>query len=119
MRVSTFRTPPFAEYVSGHSTFSAAAATVLRLFTGSDTYGDCETVPTGWSKVEPGLVPARPVTLCWRTLTEAAQEAGISRVYGGIHFRQGDLEDRRMGRLVGGQVWATARNYFDGTANPS
>ncbi len=115
-QVPTFRTPPFAEYVSGHSTFSAAAAAVLRHFTGSDAYGDCQTVPEGWSRTEPGLVPARPVTLCWRTFTEAAEEAGISRLYGGIHFRQGNLEGQRIGRLVGEQVWTTARKYFDGTA---
>ena len=117
-QVASFRTPPFAEYVSGHSTFSAASATVLRLFTGSDTYGDCATFPTGASKVEPGLVPAQPVTLCWKTFTEAAQEAGISRLYGGIHFRQGNLEGQRIGRLVGEQVWATASRYFNGTASP-
>ncbi|MGI9038552.1 MAG: vanadium-dependent haloperoxidase [Gemmatimonadota bacterium] len=115
-QVATFRTPPFAEYVSGHSTFSAAAATVLQQFTGSDEYGVCETFPPGWSRVEPGLVPAREVELCWDTFTAAAEEAGQSRLYGGIHFRQGNEAGLTLGRQVGRLVWAKALSYIDGSA---
>jgi hypothetical protein len=113
-QVPSFVTPPFAEYVSGHSTFSAAAAEVLRLFTGSDRFGHQATIPAGWSRVEPGAVPSTPVVLSWATFTEAADEAGISRRYGGIHFRQGDLEARAMGRKVGAAVWTKANVYFQG-----
>ena len=117
---ATFRpyiaTPPFAEYVSGHSTFSAAAAEVLRLATGSDAFGGQVTIPAGASPVEPGLVPARPVTLQWRTFSEAADQAGVSRRYGGIHFETGDLEARALGRTIGEAVWNRAASYFDGTA---
>ena len=49
----------------------------------------------------------------------AADEAGMSRRYGGIHFREGDLQSRAMGRLVGAQAWAKARSYFDGSAAPA
>ena len=70
-------TPPFAEYVSGHSTFSAAAATALREFTGRDKFGFSVTVPSGSSLVEPGTVPASNVVLSWTTFTAAADEAGI------------------------------------------
>ena len=111
-QVPTFRTPPFAEYVSGHSTFSTAAAEVLRRFTGSDAYGECETFPPGWSRVEPGVVPATEVTLCWPTFTAAAEEAGVSRLYGGIHFRQGNEAGLVLGRQVGQQVWDVAQEYF-------
>ncbi len=111
---ANFRTPPFAEFVSGHSTFSMAAATVIRLFVGSDAYGDCASFPPGSSKIEPGTVPAQALTLCWKTFTEAAEEAGISRLYGGIHFRQGNLAGQAMGRQVGEQVWRTAQSYFSG-----
>ena len=52
------------------------------------------------------------------TFSEAADEAGISRRYGGIHFVQGDLQGRSRGRLVGVQVWAKALTYFNGTAAP-
>jgi hypothetical protein len=114
-QVPTFVTPPFSEYVSGHSTFSAAAAEVLRRFTGSDDFGHSITLPAGWSKIEPGLTPARPVTLSWATFSDAADEAGMSRLYGGIHFRQGDLEGRALGRKVGAVVWQKAEAYFNGT----
>jgi hypothetical protein len=50
--------------------------------------------------------------LSWATFTEAADEAGMSRLYGGIHFRQGDLEGRRIGKLVGEQAWEKARGFF-------
>lgn len=113
-QVPTFRTPPFAEYVSGHSTFSTAAAEVLRRFLRSDAYGECETFPAGWSRVEPGEVPASDVELCWPTFTEAADEAGVSRLYGGIHFRQGNEAGLVLGRRVGQQVWDVAQGYFGG-----
>lgn len=110
---SDFRTPPFAEYTSGHSAFSMAGATVLRLFTGSDEYGDCETFPPGWTKAEPGIAPEEEVTLCWPTFTYAAEEAGISRLYGGIHFRDGNEESLNMGALIGEQVWDKAQTLFN------
>jgi hypothetical protein len=109
-------TPPFAEYVSGHSTFSAASAEILRSFTGSDHFGAQVTIPAGASPIEPGLVPREAVTLAWRTFSDAADEAGISRRYGGIHFEDGDLEARAMGRQIGALVWQKAQSYFEGTA---
>ena len=113
---ATFRTPPFAEYVSGHSTFSMAAATALKRFTGRDAFGACASFPPGWSRVEPGIAPTRRVELCWKTFTDAARQAGMSRLYGGIHFSEGNLEGLRIGRRVGERVWRTAQTYFDGTA---
>jgi hypothetical protein len=110
-----FPTPPFSEYVSGHSTFSAAGAEVLKRFTGSDEFGASITITQGDLGIEPG-VPARPVTLSWDTFTAAADEAGISRRYGGIHFEDGDLEGRKLGRAVGALAWATARGYIEGRA---
>ena len=114
----TVVTPPFAEYVSGHSTFSAAAAEVLASFTGSQRFGLSVTVPAGSSMIEPGAVPARPVTLSFRTFADAADEAGRSRRYGGIHFQAGDLDGRELGRRVGANAWAKAGGYFGGTAVP-
>jgi Domain of unknown function (DUF6851)/VCPO second helical-bundle domain len=114
---ATSPTPPFPEYVSGHSTYSAAAARILAVWTGSDHFDESVTLPTGSSKIEPGVVPAHPVVLNWRTFTEAADEAGMSRRYGGIHFRGADLAGRLLGRLVAIEAWSKARSYFDGTAN--
>ena len=112
----TVVTPPFPEFISGHSSFSAAAAEVLRRFTGSDACGATVSVSADSSRFEPGLVPAADVTLSWRTFTEAADEAGLSRRYGGIHFEQGDLVGRAVGRQVGTQAWERAQAYITGSA---
>jgi hypothetical protein len=101
---STFPTPPFPEYISGHSTFSAAGAQILKLFTGSDRFGDSVTFLPGSSSIEPGLTPRKEVTLSWDTFTDAANQAGISRRYGGIHFELADLVGRATGRLVADQA---------------
>jgi hypothetical protein len=106
-------TPPFAEYSSGHSAFSAAAARVLQHFTGSPRFGASATIAAGSSVVEPGIAPTEDVTLHWRTFDDAADQAGLSRRYGGIHFEDGDLESRRMGRAIGDRVWRTARRLFE------
>ena len=115
-QASTVVTPPFAEYVSGHSIFSGSAARVLKLFTGSDRFGHSVTIPAGQSVVEPGLVPASDLTLRWRTFSDAADEAGISRRFGGIHFVDGDIQSRKMGKKIGKQAWRKALTYFHGTA---
>ena len=108
-------TPPFPEYCSGHSTFSAAGAYVLRQFTGSDTFGDSFTSAPGSSQIEPGITPAAAVTLSWPTFSAAAAQAGTSRQIGGIHFNQGDLDGRALGQQVATVAWARAQNYINGT----
>jgi hypothetical protein len=113
-QASTFPTPPFPEYSSGHSTFSAAGAEILKLFTGSDDFGASVTFPAGSSKFESGAVPVSDVTLRWATFSEAASQAGLSRRHGGIHFEQGDLDARVAGRLVAKQAWVQAQNYISG-----
>jgi hypothetical protein len=115
---ANFVTPSFPEYLSGHSTFSAAAAAVLKAAIGSDTFGMSVTIPAGSSKIEPGVVPAAPVTLSWKSFAEAADQAGISREYGGIHFNDGDFEARQAGEDVGLQAWSKAKTYFNGKAIP-
>lgn len=113
-QAETVVTPPFPEYVSGHSTFSAAAAEVLKRFTGSDNFGHSVTRKAGTSAVEPGTVPKADVTLSWATFSDAADEAGVSRRYGGIHFEDGDLRGREMGRSVGEVAWDKAQTYITG-----
>jgi uncharacterized protein DUF6851/vanadium-dependent haloperoxidase-like protein len=114
---TTFPTPPFGEYSSGHSNFSGAAAEILRLFTGSDRFGGSATIVRGSSRIEPGLVPVRDVTLTWPTFTDAAAQAGMSRRYGGIHFAQGDLDARVTGRGAARRAWGLALKHFAGTAS--
>ena len=67
--------------------------------------------------VEPGITPDHPVVLSWPTFTEAADQAGMSRRYGGIHFRRADLVGRQLGRLVAAKVWSKAQSYFARTLN--
>ncbi len=59
-----------------------------------------------------------PITLEWRTFTEAAEEASLSRHYGGIHFNDGNEQGRIMGRKVGAEVWKKAQAYIQGVATP-
>ncbi len=110
-----FVSPPFAEFMSGHSTFSAAAAEVLKTFTGSDAFGATIVISQGTSLIEPDITPTQDVTLTWPTFSDAADEAGISRRYGGIHFREADLQARALGREVGRRAWARASFYFSNT----
>ena len=113
-------TPPFPEYVSGHSTFSAAGRTVLTMFYGNnDAFGAKVTIPARSSAIEPGVTPAKDMVLSWKTLTEAADEAGMSRRYGGIHFYSGDQQGRALGRLIGYNDTNWARDYlFQGSPLP-
>jgi hypothetical protein len=111
---SYIATPPFAEYTSGHSAFSAASAAILRAFTGDPHFGASVVFAPGSSTIEPGAVPASSVTLAWGTFEEAADEAGLSRRLGGIHFRNGDLQSREMGKRIGQHVWAKVLGYLAG-----
>src|SRR5215211_6920201 len=115
-QATTFPTPPFPEYVSGHSTFSGAGARVLQQFTGSDLFGARVTVRPGASFIEPGATPLLLTVLIWPTFTAARDEAGMSRRFGGIHFPDADNNGRALGASVGQNAWAKAQTYFNGTA---
>ncbi|TVQ59791.1 MAG: phosphatase PAP2 family protein [Phycisphaerales bacterium] len=91
-------TPPFPAYVSGHSTFSAAAATILAAFFGTDAMSFDVTIDD-----QPGLM--RSFDSFWA----AAEEAGISRIYGGIHFDFDNFDGLMMGQGVGDYIFA---NHF-------
>lgn len=106
--------PPFAEYTSGHSAFSAAGAEILQQFTGSDEFGASISFEPGESRFESGVTPQETITLDWDTFSDAADEAGISRVYGGIHFEDGDINGRTLGREVGQEVWEQAQFFIQG-----
>jgi hypothetical protein len=88
-------TPPFPDYTSGHSTFSAAAATVLPLFY------DTEDLPfTTGSDFLPGVY--RSFSTCF----DAAEEAALSRIYGGIHFRTASEDGLQAGISIGQWTFA-------------
>ena len=92
--------PAHPDYVSGHSTYSAAAAAVLRLFTGSDAFNHSVAIRARSSLYDPAL-PSADMALRWNTFNYAACEAGASRVYGGIHFHDADISGRALGEQVG------------------
>lgn len=113
----TFVTPAFAGYVSGHSGFSRAAAEILTAMTGDPYFPGgvalFEAPQDGFLKFEKG--PSVDVTLQWATYYDAADEAGISRIYGGIHVPVDDGPGRIMGAKCGLDAWALAKQYFDGS----
>ncbi len=118
-QLPTFVTPSFAGYTSGHSTFSRAGAEILAAFTGSEYFPgglDEWTVPAGDLEFEDG--PTEDVTLQWARYADAADQAGLSRLYGGIHVRADDLNGRLMGRDVAQRGWARAQEFYAGTADP-
>jgi hypothetical protein len=88
-------TPPFPDYTSGHSTFSRAAATVLASFFGTD-----EVAFTTTSDGLPGVVRSYP------GFSAAADEAGISRIFGGIHFPSANLHAQGCGYQIAKQLLA-------------
>ena len=106
-------TPPFPEHISGHSTFSHAAAEVLKRFTKSDNYNYDTIIKKGSSTIEPEKTPSKNIHLKWKTFTEAADEAGLSRRFGGIHFKLGDKYGRKLGRLIGENVFKKAQLYIN------
>jgi hypothetical protein len=112
---STFVTPAFAGYVSGHSTFSRAAAEVLTAFTGSEYF------PGGvqeWHVAQGSFLhedgPSADITLQWATYHDAADHAGISRLFMGIHISADDVAGRQIGRQCGIAAWQKAQHYFAG-----
>ncbi len=112
----TFVTPAFPGFVSGHSAFSRAAAEVLTSMTGSAFFPGALgefVVPSGSLTFEVG--PTTDVPLQWATYYDAADQAGLSRLYGGIHIPSDDFAGRRTGALCGKAAWALASQYFDGT----
>lgn len=109
-----FVTPPFAGYVSGHSTYSRAAAEVLTLLTGSRFFpgglGIFRIPKDTYLVFEKG--PSESLRLEWATYQDAADECSLSRIYGGIHPTADDIPGRLMGYEIGHRAYAKALTYF-------
>jgi hypothetical protein len=114
----TFVTPAFPGFISGHSTFSRAGAEVLTAVTGSPYFpgGYAEYVAPAGSFLTFEKGPSKDVHLGWASYADAADEAGQSRLWGGIHIEPDDLVGRKLGYRVGQDAIARARQYFDGSA---
>jgi hypothetical protein len=113
---STFVTPAFAAYLSGHSTFSRAAAEIMAAMTGTEYFpgglGEY-TITVDALEFESG--PDTDLVLQWATYYDAADEAGLSRLYGGIHVAPDDGPARIMGSMIGIDAYNLASQYYDGT----
>lgn len=111
-----FNTPAFPGYVSGHSTFSRAGAEVLAKMTGSPYFPGgvhSHTVPNNSLQIDLG--PVEDVELQWCSYYDAADQAGRSRIYGGIHPPEDDYPGRHIGSQVGQSAFALAEKYWNGT----
>ena len=114
-QLATFVTPSFQGYVSGHSTFSRAAAEVLTGITGSEYFpgGLSEwTVKAGSFRIDAG--PSADIALQWATYYDAADQAGQSRLFGGIHVQADDFTGRVLGSTCGKDAWAFAQRLYTG-----
>lgn len=111
----TFVTPPFAGYLSGHSTFSRAAAEVLTLLTGDAFFpggmGTFDVVQNEFLVFEDG--PSQSFTLQWATYRDASDQTSLSRIWGGIHPPIDDIRGRIIGEQIGVEAYELAYSYFN------
>lgn len=108
------RTPAFAAYGSGHTGFTAAGAEILKQYTGSDAFGGTGKIKAGSSTIETNM-PSKDIHLKWNTFSDAAEQVGHSRLYGGVHWTFDHTEADAQGRRLARDVWAESRRYFNGT----
>jgi hypothetical protein len=109
----TFVTPPFAGYVSGHSTYSRTAAEVMTLITGDNFF------PGGMGEFHAGMNeflhfeegPSMDITLQWATYQDASDQCSLSRIWGGIHPPQDDIPGRKIGIELGPLAFNYANGY--------
>jgi len=110
----SFVTPPFAGFVSGHSTFSRGAAEVLTILTG-DAYfpggmGEFSVTKNEFLVFEEG--PSVDFTLQWATYRDASDQTSLSRIWGGIHPPADDIPGRLIGEEIGTEVFNFAEQFF-------
>ena len=96
------QTPPFPEYTSGHSVISTSAAFVLSSLFGEE-FGYIDSTETSYG------LPTRDFT----SFNQAANEAAISRLYGGIHFREAIVNGQEQGRRIGGLIVQQLQEIID------
>jgi len=111
----TFITPPFAGYVSGHSTFSRAAAEIMELLTGDAFFpggmGEFEAPKNEFLVFEDG--PSESITLQWATYRDASDQTSLSRIWGGIHPPADDIPGRLIGEVIGVEAFLFGETYFN------
>jgi hypothetical protein len=115
-QLKTFVTPPFAGYISGHSTYSRTAAEVVTLLTGDEFFpgglGEFPCRKNEFLEIEEG--PSVDVTLQWATYRDASDQCSLSRIWGGIHPPIDDIPGRLIGQILGPNAMELAERYFSG-----
>ena len=115
----SFVTPPFAGFVSGHSTYSRAAADALTRLTGDRYFpggmSGFEVVANEFLVFEDG--PSVDLTLEWATYQDASDQCSLSRIWGGIHPPADDLPGRLLGEKVAEDAIDLAFDHFNGTVD--
>lgn len=110
----SFVTPPFAGYVSGHSTFSRAAAQTLTLLTGTEYFpggmGIFSAEKNKFLVFEQG--PSETINLEWATYFDASDQCSLSRIWGGIHPPMDDIPGRIIGDTIGKKAFNLASSKF-------
>jgi hypothetical protein len=113
----TFVTPPFAGYVSGHSTYSRAAAELMTMITGNEFFpgglGEFTAKANEFLVFEEG--PSVDVVLQWATYRDASDQTSLSRIWGGIHPPADDIPGRFIGQVVAEDTFDYAIPYFSGS----
>jgi hypothetical protein len=113
----SFVSPPFAGYLSGHSTFSRAAAEVLTLITNDAFFpggmGTFDVEENNFLVFEAG--PSESFKLEWATYRDASDQTSLSRIWGGIHPPEDDIKGRIIGDKIGKEAFICANKFFNGT----
>ncbi len=117
----SFVTPPFAGYVSGHSTYSRAAAEVLTALTGDPYFpggmSEFDAPKNDFLVFEEG--PSIDIVLQWATYRDASDQCSLSRIWGGIHPPADDIPGRLAGIDIGMDAFKKAETYFQAPSTVS
>ena len=118
---SYLSTADHPEYPSASANFCAAHAEAMRRFLGDDQLGWSVPVAKGSSEIEPGVTPATDIVLHFDTWTQFEKTCGLSRVWGGVHFRAAitagiDSRGTLIGHRVGDLAYDFVMAHIDGTA---
>jgi len=102
------------EYPSGSSGLCSGEAQAMRRFFGSDALNFTVEVPAGWTLVEPGITPAKPLTIQWDTWTDFVNDCAMSRVWGGVHFRETVERTVGFGKQFGDRAYEYVQRHIKG-----
>jgi len=109
-----FVTPPFPGYYSGHSTYSRTGAEIMQLITGDEYFpgGMSEFTALENEYLQADQGPSTTIHLQWAKYKDASDQCSLSRIYGGLHPPQDDVPGRKVGMILGPQVFEHADQFI-------